>query len=165
MRVKVEKAEGGQATNQKDSIEMGSVRSGTIIIDGQSFPTAAGLIRQALLFNIGQISMTLSSMNFEGESAEERAVYVDKRRDAFHILELLDGVIHPTSPGSAPAFGVNINGHDLTKDEVTVLRQSLLVSKNYQVREKINLETITKMVSYMLDGKEVTDNPPVAKSA
>lgn len=144
--------------NNGNIVALSGIRNPSINIDGQSFSNAESVIRAALLFEIEQHSNTLSAMAAEGESTEDRVIFVDKRRCAFAVLELIDGVIYaPNTETANPVmFPVIINNYTLTTDMVTALRQALVTWKRFKARDPMMVLALDTMTNYMLYGKEET---------
>jgi hypothetical protein len=137
-----------------DDIPMLNIRLGSFTIDDESFPQGIQLARAGLAFNIDQLTATIDAMISDGESVEDRIIFVAKRRRAFQLLEILDGVIYSLPMEEDGVSLVVLNNHQLSKHMVDVLRQSLLILKNFKVRDSTSVQLIDKMVSYMLYGKE-----------
>jgi hypothetical protein len=138
------------------AVTLTGIRHPNINIDGQSFTGSESVIRAALLFEIEQITNTVSAMAADGEPTEDRIPFIEKRRHALTIIELLDGVVQQPSTEALNKYPVLINNNALTKDMADVLRQSLLMWKRYKEREPLMVGTLDTMSSYMLYGREET---------
>lgn len=128
-------------------VPLTNTRLASFSVGQQSFPEAHGLIREALLFEFQQLSLTVASMIADGDPVWDREVIVNKRRGVFKMLEMLDGVLYPMSSAQLHPASVLINGNELSKDSVEVLRHALTATKQYKVRGN----TAVKIINLILE--------------
>lgn len=132
------------------------MRAPNIFIDGQSFTGIDPVIRSALLFEIEQLSQTTASMMTDGEPAEDRIPYIEKRRDAVLVLELMEGVVPTTEATQTSKIPMTINNFAVTQGMLDITRQALVSWKRFKARDKHLIGALDMMTNYMLYGAAET---------
>jgi hypothetical protein len=140
----------------KNVVTVLGFRMPNIFIDAQSFTGSDPVIRGALIFEIEQLSQTMAAMMNDGEPAEDRIPYIEKRRDALAVLELMDGVSPTTDATVASKVPMTINNFPLSQEQVDVTRQALVSWKRFKARDKNIVGMLDMMTNYMLYGQAET---------